>query len=130
MSSNAKYNAERREARRARNERAANEAVAVAVSRACNPRGDYDGTVYFVRAIGSEFMKIGWTRDCAINRMCDLQVGCPYELRLAAELTGSLNVEYRLQQRFAGLHVRGEWFLFDGDLAAFVSVVGETGRWP
>ncbi len=91
------------------------------------------GTVYFIEAIGTDRVKIGYTSSqTAEARLRDLQTAAPFELRLLAALSGSLAVERYLHRRFASERILpcAEWFHLRGDLATFLDRVRREGRWP
>ena len=84
--------------------------------------------VYFVTC--NEFVKIGVSENPP-DRIGELQVGCPYELRLLATAIGGYRFEKWLHETFDHLHVRGEWFLLDPKLLAIIEKYGqftETGK--
>lgn len=67
--------------------------------------------VYVIRC--NEFYKIGRASN-PLQRLGDLQIGCPYELRLVqvfyTSLAGAAALEAELHERYAEYRVRGEWF--------------------
>lgn len=69
-------------------------------------------TVYFIEAVNGGFIKIGVSRRGRSGelRLRDLQVGCPFTLRLLSQVEGGRSLEARLHQQFRKYHVRGEWF--------------------
>ena len=68
--------------------------------------------LYFIRAVGTKFVKIGFTNSGgeAQSRLSSLQVGCPHELRVEAHCQGGLQDEHRMHAALASKRVRGEWF--------------------
>lgn len=74
-------------------------------------------TVYLIQDSGSQLVKIGHTSDMR-RRMTQMQTNCPTQLSLVRELCGGKDLEIWLHQRFARLHVRGEWFSFDEEMLA------------
>jgi hypothetical protein len=54
-------------------------------------------------------IKIGIAGDVAA-RMAQLQTGSPFELYLMGYVPGGKKLERELHQKYAHLHLRGEWF--------------------
>lgn len=78
------------------------------------------GVIYFIEAIGTGFVKIGFTRQMAGKRMQDLQVACPHELKLLAWMEEFEPREATIHSRFHHLRHRGEWFKLDEALRSFI----------
>ncbi len=81
--------------------------------------------VYFIEAHGTGRVKIGHTmggKPALMNRIEDLQTGCPLSLVAIAVMPGGAPEERALHRKFRGLHERGEWFRLEGDLAALVGL--------
>jgi plasmid maintenance system antidote protein VapI len=83
--------------------------------------------VYIVKCCDDNgYIKIGVTRDSAVNRVKTLQVGCPYELKVIASfnVNGVLEeIETLLHTQLKRFHLRGEWFHLDASEAIrFISV--------
>jgi hypothetical protein len=78
-----------------------------------------DGTVYFMHAVGTNTVKIGYTLNVE-SRLYQVRSSCPYYVRILFELPGSPRFEAELHSLFSKYKVRGEWFLVVGDLAAFI----------
>ena len=82
------------------------------------------GTVYFIEAVGSQRVKIGWTSRHIVLRLDDLQTGSPFPLRF---LAGIQRVEMRLEAEIHAqvphLRVDGkrEWFHLRDEVADMVS---------
>ena len=74
--------------------------------------------VYFIQAIESNFVKIGSAKNIE-KRLSNLQVGCPFELKLINYIYGR-SQEVNLHKRFQAYHVRGEWFTLEGELKQFI----------
>jgi hypothetical protein len=69
--------------------------------------------IYAIRAVGTEFVKIGYCKDAdASARIATLQTGCPHVLKLAAFGPGDVSLEKRYHKllKRAGAHERGEWY--------------------
>ena len=72
-------------------------------------RPDRPGFIYLIEC--HEFVKVG-IADNPDFRLIQLQVGCPYELRLLASFTTQHTArdEARLHGLWKRYEVRGEWF--------------------
>ena len=74
-------------------------------------------TVYFVQAeLPDGPVKIGYTGRRVRERMAEGQTFAPQELTLLAETYGTREDEASLHRIFAPLHLRGEWFRYEGEL--------------
>lgn len=91
-------------------------------------RARIKGFVYFMETIGAPFIKIGWAID-PLERLKDLQIGCPHELKLITVIPNkSRRVEHRLQNKFKSLCVRSEWFKYTDRLKSYVQwIISKTG---
>ncbi len=77
--------------------------------------------IYFIQDESALFIKIGYTAaDDAMERLRDLQTGCPSGLVLLYSMPGSMDYERELHQRFSHARVRGEWFQPVPDLLRFI----------
>lgn len=91
------------------------------------------GVVYFIEAIGTERVKIGFTsHDTPSARLRRLQTSSPFELRVITSLSGSLGVEKHLHQRHVADRIlpTAEWFHLRGKVLDLVEIVREQRRWP
>jgi Meiotically up-regulated gene 113 len=70
--------------------------------------------IYAIKAVGTEYVKIGVSRGQGprMTRIGNMQVGCPFELVLVAQVDWPHREEKRIHGHLKrhGLHVRGEWF--------------------
>ena len=66
--------------------------------------------IYVIRAIGSQYVKIGRAAD-PIRRMRELQVSMPMKLVLASVADWPNYYERRIHNSLRKHHVRGEWFM-------------------
>lgn len=78
--------------------------------------------VYFIEAVGTNKVKIGFTDGPVENRLKQLQTGCPVPLAVRAVVEGDLRAEGRFHLRFAHLKQEGEWFEIGPDLARFMDL--------
>jgi predicted nucleic acid-binding Zn ribbon protein len=77
------------------------------------------GSVYFIQA-GNGAIKIGFSKDIEA-RLADLQVASPVQLRLLGTMNGTKETEKNIQDTFADLRLRGEWFEPARDLLDFLA---------
>src|SRR5437899_128288 len=67
--------------------------------------------IYAIKAVGTQFVKIGVTRgDKVGRRLADHQVSSPFELELIAIANWPDTSERQLHHYLAELRERGEWF--------------------
>jgi hypothetical protein len=77
--------------------------------------------VYFIQVGADGPVKIGKTSKDPRERLCDLQIGMPFDLRIrAVMLDETLGVEDELHGRFSHLHIRGEWYRPAEELIGFI----------
>lgn len=75
--------------------------------------------VYFVRALKTGFIKIGYSTAPA-KRVSDMQVGTGEPLSLILTVPGNRAEERAFHMRFNDSRERGEWFREDGQLLKFL----------
>lgn len=85
------------------------------------------GCIYFIEAVGTGFVKIGFTKQMAGLRLRELQTASPHELKLLTWLEDFDRRESTVHARFAHLRHRGEWFKLDEALRAFIADVAARG---
>lgn len=80
-------------------------------------------TVYFIRAVGTPYVKIGFVAEhfTLKNRLTELQCGCPHILAIEATSPGLYPEEKAFHVRFQANRVRGEWFELDAGTVATVA---------
>lgn len=78
--------------------------------------------IYFVRSMGTPFIKIGTAVDVAA-RIKALQTGHPHELRVQAVIPGSFATEKGLHQLFESSLHNGEWFRFNDEMKYFLRAI-------
>lgn len=76
--------------------------------------------VYSPELIGR--IKIGWSTNVS-NRLCELKVGSPLELRLLFSFPGGRDLEAYLHGVFSSRRLHGEWFDFPEGNSAAISLV-------
>lgn len=67
-------------------------------------------TLYFIEAIGTDFVKVGICTGDPYARLSSLQTGCPFELRVLAHRPGTHREEAAVHALLESSRVRGEWF--------------------
>ena len=87
--------------------------------------------IYAIRAVGSEYVKIGISTKSGMGRIADMQTGCPFELVLIAEADWPHSEERRIHAHLKrlGRHARGEWFQRGGETDKLIDLLrdGHTG---
>lgn len=84
--------------------------------------------VYFIRAVGTNLVKIGSAKHPRL-RLDNLQVGCPHRLVIeAAIISTPQESESTFHRRFSKYHHRGEWFKREGDLESFLDSLQREKR--
>jgi hypothetical protein len=66
-------------------------------------------TVYFARATGTDFVKIGYAAMVE-RRVAQLQAGCPHRLEIVRTVEGDFATEAAFHAIFAEHRTEGEWF--------------------
>ena len=80
---------------------------------------DFVAYVYAIRA--GDYVKIGVARNVK-RRLLEMQIGCPYELRIvyAWPRSDPFGYEAWLHKQLHDKHYRGEWFILtDEDLSEY-----------
>jgi len=72
-------------------------------------RATRQGTIYFIEAIGLDYVKVGFTTDLE-KRMADLRTALPVRLMLLGSITGPATLEGELHTALAAHRHTGEWF--------------------
>jgi hypothetical protein len=68
-------------------------------------------SIYFVQALETNAVKIGYTSGDAIRRVRQLQTSCPDTLKILHVVLGEgRSHEKELHRLFASSHIRREWF--------------------
>lgn len=88
--------------------------------------------VYFIKAEETPYIKIGFTENL-YARISDLQIGCPYKLKVVRTIEGSYREEKLLHTLFAAYHKSNEWFEITEemvmDLDKFADTYGNEHIW-
>lgn len=88
--------------------------------------------IYFVRAAGTDFVKIGYTQDRASlkGRLHALQTGQPWQLDLLRVVDGADQwVEMWLHQVYAAQRHHGEWFTYSPDMMTIAADRRAISKW-
>jgi hypothetical protein len=82
-----------------------------------DPDPPRQGWVYFIEAGG--YIKIGFTGSVP-SRLAQIETATPFVLTLLRQEPGTLETEMAFHKRFGALHVKGEWFRFEGELREYL----------
>lgn len=83
------------------------------------------GHVYFIEAVGSGRVKLGWSRCEVADRLKGLQTGSPFPLVTRLVMNGTQRTELALHHHWKRRRVHGEWFLMEPEIAEFIRGIGE-----
>ena len=72
------------------------------------------GTLYILKAEGTDAVKIGFTSLDLSKRVRDLQTGCPHDLKLVASIEGTKGQESEIHETLRDYRIRGEWYDING----------------
>lgn len=88
--------------------------------------------IYAIRAVGTNFIKIGYTSKSPLERVRELQTGCPLDLELVACCQGKKTMETWLHWRLlkAKAHHRGEWFTDCDEMRKIVAEIKDDELKP
>ncbi len=86
------------------------------------PEGPSLGSVYFIRAVTTHRVKIGFTELDPVSRLATLQIGSPEKLELIGSLAGSMADERAIHKQFANQRQSGEWFTLSPEIQQFISL--------
>lgn len=81
--------------------------------------------VYFIRAVGSDRVKIGFTDGDPKNRLKQLQTSCADDLRLVHVIPDATKEDEKLLHvYFRKSHIRREWFHYRNQVAEYLGDFG------
>lgn len=87
------------------------------------------GKIYFLSAeIPQKMVKIGFTVRNPMDRLYQLQAGCPCVLKIMLLIDGSLSDEKSLHRQFSHLRSHREWFFYEDDLREYVEEISSRIR--
>lgn len=68
--------------------------------------------VYFMHAVGTDFYKIGWTSTNLSTRLANIQICCPFEVKIVCliETDDPTGTEKIFHDKYESCRSRGEWF--------------------
>lgn len=94
-----------------------------------NPTINQTCYVYFIHAESTNRVKIGYSEN-PTKRVCELQTGSPYFLKLVKTWHGSTGLERAIHESFSGRRKIGEWFEIEESEfpEAFEIINNLTGR--
>lgn len=78
--------------------------------------------VYFIKNPRGH-VKIGLTKNRIASRLKNIQTGSAEKLELIAAVSGAIELERRLHERFAVRRLSGEWFDFSGGMDELLAVI-------
>jgi len=76
-------------------------------------------SIYFIELLGSEVIKIGFSRDPE-SRLRQMQTSNPHELRMLKVISGGYEKEAEIHEKFSKNRVRGEWFKASKKLRKYI----------
>lgn len=80
--------------------------------------------IYFIEAVGTGMVKIGFTHRSAETRIKAFATHTPFEIKLLATCPGTKCEEKTFHKMFSEKRVRGEWFLLDEDISEYIREMG------
>ncbi len=83
------------------------------------PPPPLEPVIYFARC--GEYIKIGFTRGKAQQRLKGLSTANPLPVELVATTPGGQDLERELHQRFNAFHWSGEWFVFSDPIREYIA---------
>jgi hypothetical protein len=87
--------------------------------------------IYAIRAVGTQFVKFGFTSEADVRKRIDsMQTGCPHELKAIAFGPGDRELEHKIHWRLrgAGAHHRGEWFIYCEETEKIIWEIRESSK--
>lgn len=86
------------------------------------PIGETLDTIYFISAIGSGRIKIGWTNHL-YRRVEELITDCPYPVELIHHMSGTCKDERSIHRHLAHLRLHNEWFQDCPELREYIATL-------
>ncbi len=71
--------------------------------------------IYVIKAMGTNFYKIGFTGGSVQQRYKAISANCPLELTIFCTMEGGHTTEKELHRKLMAFHVRNEWFSLTTD---------------
>lgn len=85
------------------------------------------GTVYFLHAINSNTVKVGYTTNL-LGRVRAIQLANPETIKLIGSVPGSFHSERAYHQAIWPHHVKGEWFYYNDKVVVFIKNILDRSR--
>ena len=76
--------------------------------------------IYFIQDLKTGLIKIGKSNNPKL-RLKTLQTGSSSELKLLKTISGGIYLEQIIHKYFNHLRKKGEWFMLDAELRAFIN---------
>lgn len=95
-------------------------ATYIYLSNVQEPQLQPTGSVYFIEAVGTHRIKIGFSANPS-QRLRSLQTGSPYKLRILATIQANEHTEKEIHEQFDEYRLDGEWFHACKGLRTFIS---------
>lgn len=70
----------------------------------------HEGVVYFIQAVESGRIKIGYSSNSGKRRLAEMSTGSPEQLEVLGEVPGDVAFERELHRRLRHSRLHGEWF--------------------
>jgi hypothetical protein len=97
-----------------------------------NPRNARPGFIYLIQAFWGGPIKVGWSSSerGIRGRLCTIQVGNPYQLRVVGFWRATMGEELALHVKLAAVTYRacGEWFHVNRDACRTLREAGAEGN--
>ena len=85
--------------------------------------------IYAIEALGSGFVKFGYSGAGVNERLNTMQTGCPYELVVRAVAEWPSDTEFAIHLHLSEEHERGEWFRLGPKAQAVIEAMNLGGLW-
>jgi hypothetical protein len=87
-------------------------------------RAEADGWVYFIVAVTTGMVKIGYSRN-PDGRLKTLSQQAPIKYEILATIPGTMKDERDLHKKFHAKREHGEWFTYDEELYQYIKTIRE-----
>jgi hypothetical protein len=75
--------------------------------------------IYLIADKQRMYCKIG-KANAPVQRLDEIQVGCPLDLEIVCIVQGSFSEEKELHEQFKQFYIRGEWFRYDTTIETYM----------
>lgn len=86
-------------------------------------RPTQDHKVYFLQSKATGLIKIGTTRRKVADRVAEIQISLAERVEVIGAVSGSYQLETRIQEMFTDLKERGEWFRPESKLIDYIELI-------